>query len=55
MINGERDARRHAERTKLDIDREQNENIISRMLEELNNNRKIKKYSQTDIRRFFNG
>ena len=54
MMNGESEARRHVERTKLDIDRAQNENVRSRMLGALKMKRKLKKHPQADIR-IFNG
>ena len=55
MMNGEREARTHVKSNKLDIDRARNENIRSWILGELKMKRNLKKYHQTDIRRFFNG
>ena len=55
MINGEREARRFFERTKLDIDRAPNESIRSWMLGALKLKRKPKKHPQDAIRRFSMG
>ena len=43
MMNGESEARMHVERTKLEDDRAQNENIRSWMLGALKMKRRIKK------------
>ena len=55
MKNGECDARTCAKRTKLDVDRVQNEIIRAWMLGALKMKRKLKKCPQSDIRRGFNG
>ena len=55
MIIGESEARKNAERTKLNVDRLQHEIIRSWMLGLLKIKRKVKKHPKTDIRRFFNG
>ena len=44
MMNGESEARRHAERTKFEIDRAQNETIRSWILGALKMKRKLKKH-----------
>ena len=54
-MNGESEVRRYAERTKLEIDRAQNETIRSWILGALKMKRKLKKNPQADIRRFFDG
>ena len=55
MINGECEARRHTERTKLDIDRAQNENIKAWALGALKMKMKLKKHLQAEIKRFLTG
>ena len=55
MLNGESEARRHVERTRLNIDRAPNEHVRSWMLEALKMKKKLKKHPQNYIRRFFNG
>ena len=54
MANGEIEARRYVERTKLNIDRALNESIRSWTLGALKIKRKLKKYLQNDITIFFN-
>ena len=53
--NGEREARSHAERTKLGIGRAQNETSRSWMFGSLQMKRKVKKNPQAEIGRGFNG
>ena len=52
MMNGESEATRHVERTKLDIDQDQNESIRSWTLGALKMKRKLKKHPQADVRTF---
>ena len=53
-MNREFEARRHVERTKLEIDRAQNENIRAWTLGAFKMKRKLMKRPQVDMRRFFN-
>ena len=55
MMSGHNYTRRHVVRTKLDIDRSQNEAVRARMFGVLKMKRKGKKHPQSSIRRFFNG
>ena len=55
MENGEIEARRHAERTRLDMNRLTNEHIRSWLLGALKMKRKLKEHPQNEIRSFFNG
>ena len=55
MVNGESEARSYDERTRFNIDRAPNESIRSWILKALKMKRKLKKYPQNDIMRFFNG